>query len=599
MKTPRTIALTFAAALVACGDDSSGNGTAGNGSGGNGVCGQAEPTGGTLVDVSGVFEPCDAVVDAVSGTTYTVSATGQVGVDAGSEDLVLLEAQDTTAADFAWDNASVYFVMTDRFENGNPANDNSYGRQVSPNSPDFGSWHGGDFAGLTSRLDYVAALGMDAIWISPPVEQIHGWVGGGSMGDFQHFAYHGYWAVDFTKLDANFGTEDELRTLVREAHARGIRVIFDVVLNHPGYASIADLVDSLPEVLNPTHTRWLEPDVALAPGENWHSFNDAIQFGSNVNWINWWGPEWVRVADFPGHDDPGSDELTSQLASLPDFKTESEDFVGLPPVLTVKDDTRAEALSDATVRDYLVAWHTDWIRRFGIDGFRCDTAKHVELETWTALKTAGTEALAAWRAENPNDPLVGDTDFWMTGEAFPPVRDRDAYFPAGFDSLINFDFNRDAEDLIEDFDELETYFADLDALVNDDPDRNELTYASSHDTELFFGETGGDFEAQALMGTALMLSPGAVQVFYGEESGRAPGPDSSDGENPTRSDMNWDEHSQPENASLIDHWRTLGQFRKRHRSVGAGTHTRIQVGAGAYAFSRTLGDDGVVVVMFE
>jgi alpha-amylase len=75
-------------------------------------------------------------------------------------------------------------------------------------------------------------LGVNALWISSPLEQIHGWVGGGTKGDFPHYAYHGYYTQDWTKLDANMGTEDDLRRLVDEAHKRGIRILFDVVMNH-------------------------------------------------------------------------------------------------------------------------------------------------------------------------------------------------------------------------------------------------------------------------------------------------------------------------------------------------------------------------------
>lgn len=106
---------------------------------------------------------------------------------------------------------------------------------------EIGTFHGGDLQGLTSKLDYLKELGVNALWISSPLEQIHGWVGGGTKGDFPHYAYHGYYAQDWTKLDANMGTEEDLRRLVDEAHKRGIRILFDVVMNHTGYATLADM----------------------------------------------------------------------------------------------------------------------------------------------------------------------------------------------------------------------------------------------------------------------------------------------------------------------------------------------------------------------
>ncbi len=149
-------------------------------------------------------------------------------------------AQTQQAAPFSWQNATVYFALTDRFNNGNPANDHSYGRH-GDGMQEIGTFHGGDLAGLTEKLDYLQQLGVNALWISSPLEQIHGWVGGGTKGDFPHYAYHGYYGLDWTRLDANMGTEQDLRTLVEQAHKRGIRILFDVVMNHVGYATLADM----------------------------------------------------------------------------------------------------------------------------------------------------------------------------------------------------------------------------------------------------------------------------------------------------------------------------------------------------------------------
>lgn len=127
-------------------------------------------------------------------------------------------------APFDWHNATVYFVLTDRFENGDPSNDQSYGRHKD-GMAEIGTFHGGDLRGLTNKLDYLQQLGVNALWISAPFEQIHGWVGGGTKGDFPHYAYHGYYTQDWTNLDANMGSEADLRTLVDSAHQRGIRIL--------------------------------------------------------------------------------------------------------------------------------------------------------------------------------------------------------------------------------------------------------------------------------------------------------------------------------------------------------------------------------------
>ena len=123
---------------------------------------------------------------------------------------------------------SVYFVMTDRFANGNPKNDDAFvkgGPLVNGlDKSDIGYWHGGDFVGLTEKLPYIKGLGFSAIWITPPVVQ--NWVQQGSA------AYHGYWGTDFTTVDPHLGTEAEFRSLVARAHELGMKVIVDIVVNH-------------------------------------------------------------------------------------------------------------------------------------------------------------------------------------------------------------------------------------------------------------------------------------------------------------------------------------------------------------------------------
>ncbi len=194
------------------------------------------------VAVKETFPEGSQVRDFYSGNIATVTQ-GKITLTPapGSNGLLLLERAESSAqAAFNWHNATVYFVLTDRFVNGDPTNDNSYGRHKD-GMQEIGTFHGGDLRGLASKLDYLQTLGVNALWISSPLEQIHGWVGGGTKGDFPHYAYHGYYPQDWTKLDANMGTPDDLRQLVDEAHRRGIRVLFDVVMNHAGYATLADM----------------------------------------------------------------------------------------------------------------------------------------------------------------------------------------------------------------------------------------------------------------------------------------------------------------------------------------------------------------------
>ena len=560
------------------------------------------------LDVSSTFTAGTVLRDAYTSSTATVAGDGTVTVTPGAGGVVLLEQDGAAATPFRWKNATVYFVMTDRFANGDPTNDARYGRQKD-GGQEIGTWHGGDLAGLTANLDHIQALGATAVWISPPVEQVHGWVSGGS-GDFKHHGYHGYWALDFTRLDANLGTPTELQAFVDAAHARGIRVLFDVVMNHPGYATGADLLTYLPEVFRDGTGAAFTAFDATTPTTPtyWAGWNDLVNYGS-PQWASWWSGSWVR-AGLGGYPVPAgsNDPLKTSLTFLPDFITEGTASVALPPLLSTapraKADTGATPQPGFTVRDYLVKWHTDWVRQYGVDGFRCDTAKHVELPAWRALKDAAVLALADWKVANPAKKL-DDAPFWMTGEVFGHGVSKDAYYTdGGFDSLINFSFQPTLASLFQTRTSLADAAPDLEivysanaAAISADPAFDALTYLSSHDTQLFFEAVGRDTAKMRQAGTALLLAPGGVQIFYGDESGRVNGPTGSDPLQGTRSDMNWS----TTDAAILAHWQKLGAFRKRHAAVGAGTHAKIASPAGTYAFSRKLSDgpvnDAVVVAI--
>lgn len=483
------------------------------------------------------------------------------------------------------DNPIVYFVITDRFANGNPDNDHSYGRQREAKAADdIGTFHGGDFAGLTAKIKegWFKSLGVNAIWITAPYEQIHGWVVGGNK-EFKHYAYHGYYALDYTRLDANMGTEDELRALVAAAHAQGIRVLFDVVMNHPGYGDLRTLSEYVAEPKTDKKQGVLWKGFEAATLRDYHSYIDY----NDPAWLNWWGPDWVR-AGLRGYTEGGRDDLTMQVAFLPDFKTEADKAVGLPPLLKAKPDTRATELPNATVRIYLVSWLTRWVRDFGIDGFRCDTVRNVEYGSWEALKKAGTEALAAWKSDHPSE-RVDSAPFWMTGEFWGHGIDRTRLYDVGFDNMINFDF-QERVGRVANFNELDRLFSEYAKVLAVPATHNVLSYLSSHDTKLF--DRKRLFEGA----DALLLAPGGVQIFYGDESARPDGPSAAgDRQQGTRSDMNWDSLD----LALLAHWRKLGQFRARHVALARGMHARLSEDAPgkAYVFSRVTPNDRVVVAL--
>ncbi|WP_256625427.1 alpha-amylase [Pseudomonas sp. LPB0260] len=551
------------------------------------------------VDVSRVFADGQLLRDAYSGQQARVEH-GRVSLkpSAQSGGLLLLEAAEADApASHDWRNATVYFVLTDRFANGDPGNDRSYGRQPD-GEQEIGTFHGGDLKGLTGKLDYLQQLGVSALWLSAPYEQIHGWVGGGDQGDFRHYAYHGYYALDYTQLDANMGREDELRELIRQAHARGIRVLFDVVLNHPGYSTLADMQALDFGALRGGMSKFLPNDWSAwrpEPFENLHAYHNLIDY-QHPNWAAWWGKDWVRagIADYDSPPSVLADPLKGSLAFLPDFKTDSQQAVALPAFLKRKQPTRAVERAGYRVRDYLAEWLSFWVREFGVDGFRADTVKHVDLASWAELRRAADQARAEWSANNPHDPMSG-TPFWMVGEVFGHGPQPNSYQANGFDGLINFAFQHDsAGPASECLAQADSTYRDYAALLSDNPAHNFMSYASSHDTSLFFASQGHSLARQRGLASALLLSPGAVQLYYGDESARRLGPSGSDPQQGTRSAMNWSEHEQPEIAALIRHWQLLGQFRARHPAIGAGRHQRLP--GQAYAFSRQLGADKVVVV---
>lgn len=546
-----------------------------------------------------------ATVNLTATSTIVVNASNLAGTSTVTRTYTKGAAP---AVNFTWDNASVYFVITDRFYNGNTANDNSYGRpKVDATGKNIGTFHGGDIAGLTQKLNagYFNDLGVNALWITAPYEQAHGWVGGGSDGDFAHYAYHGYYALDFSNIDANMGTKEEFKTFVRTAHSKGVRVILDIVMNHSGYPTLADMKDfGFKPVKSGGNLDWTP-----GSGQNWFGYHDAvIDYNNGTEWGKFWGQPWVR-AGLAGYDAPGGDDLTKTLAFLPDFKTENATAVGLPEFLKNKT-TYGGAFSSYTVnktktqrvRDWQIEWLTQWVKEYGIDGFRVDTAKHVEMEAWTALKSASNAALAAWRQAEAAKPLADrdagwnwTDDFWMTAEVWGHGPNKSNYHTSGaFDSVINFNFQGTVGSMLGNAGSAVSTWGSYASAQNPDSTWASLSYISSHDTGAVF-YNGQDLRQQQA-GTALMLLPGGVQIFYGDELGRVNGNGGSDKDQGSRSSVDW---AKSGNA-IHQHWQKVGQFRRNNLAVGAGTQAALTSSSGT-AVSRTWSKNGstnkVAIVM--
>ncbi len=299
-------------------------------------------------------------------------------------------------------------------------------------------------------------------------------------------------------------------------------------MNHAGYETMGDMDEfGFGALKSGWDSYYFTSNAASIHYDSYDDYID-ISSGTATAWGRWWGPQWVRKGSsgspYPGYDACGGDDLTMCLSGLPDFKTESTASVGLPPILTSKWGSIRTAAEQAeleaffadrelspTVANHLIKWLSDWVRDYGVDGFRVDTAKHVSLPVWAELKRQSAIAYEQWKDENPDKlPDAQDLPFWMTGEVWGHGVGRSAYFDHGFDSVINFSFQNQADNLAG----LDALFTEYASKINSDPTFNVLSYISSHDTSLF--ARNKLIEA----GTSLLLLPGAVQIFYGDETAR-------------------------------------------------------------------------------
>lgn len=478
----------------------------------------------------------------------------------GAESEAATPVEASAAPDVFWNSATIYFLLTDRFRNGDPSND---GGGRPDDAALLRGFEGGDLAGVLEmlRAGYFDALGVRALWMTPFTEQIRGGV---DEGTGRSYGYHGYWAKDWTAVEPSLGTADDLRAVVDEAHARGIRVIMDAVINHPGAGTDLD-----------------EP----------------------------WPSDWIRLEPPCTYRDYETTVTCNLVPELPDFLTESDAPVELPGFLVEKwsaegrldrEQAELDAFFERTghpraPRYYVMKWLTDWVREYGFDGYRVDTAKHFEEGISAELAAEARQAFDDWKAAHP-DQVLDDRPFWMMAEVYNyelrhgrdfGFGDRTVdFYDHGYDALINFGFKGRARD------DLDAMYADYAAALRTGPLQglSTVNYASSHDD-------GGPLDRERAQpyrtGTALLLAPGAAQIYYGDELARPLVVDGAEGDANLRSFMNWDalDESGGEAAALLEHWRTLGRFRAAHPAVGAGAHARLQ--AEPYVFSRTLDHDGV------
>jgi len=470
------------------------------------------------------------------------------------------------ATPFVWGNANIYFLLTDRFNNGDVSNDMNFNRtQVAAKLRGF---EGGDIKGITQKIKegYFNNLGINAIWLTPIVEQIHGAV---DEGTGVTFGYHGYWTKDWTSLDPNFGTKKDLKNLVEVAHKNGIRIVLDAVINHTGPVTNVDPV---------------------------------------------WPEDWVRTGPQCDYQNYKSTVSCTLVKNLPDIKTESLKNVEIPKQLAEK--WKMEGRYEQEMKElneffkrtgyprlpkyYIIKWLTDYITEFGIDGYRADTVKHTEEAVWGEFKNECDVTFNQWKKNNPTK-VLDSTNFYLVGEVYNygisggqlfDFGDKKVnYFENGFNSLINFEFKWNAAQ--KTYEELFSRYSNI--LNNELKGFGVLNYISSHDDgQPFDKERTKPFESA----TKLLLCPGTSQVYYGDESARSLIIEGTEGDATLRSTMNWDDiENNDQTKAVLAHWQKLGIFRNKHLSVGAGVHKMIS--EKPYVFQRTYSkgafNDAVVV----
>ena len=455
---------------------------------------------------------------------------------------------------FVWESANLYFLLTDRFNNGDKTNDINYGR--TKENAKLRGFEGGDIKGITQKINegYFTDLGINAIWLNPVVEQIHG---GTDEGTGLSYGFHGYWAKDWTSLDANFGIKEDLKELVEAAHKKGIRVLLDAVINHTGPVTEKDPV---------------------------------------------WEESWVRTSPQCSYDNYEHTVTCTLVENLPDIKTESNEVVDLPSELVEKwknegryeeemaelDDFFERTEYPRAPRFYIIKWLTDYITEFGIDGYRVDTVKHTEEFVWQEFKIECDYLFGEYKKNNPTK-VLDDNDFYLVGEVYNygisagkefNFGDKKVnYFDKAFNSLINFEIKWNAKQM-----EKEAVFYKYDSILNTNlKGYGVMNYMTSHDDgQPFDKDRSKPFETA----TMLLLTPGTSQIYYGDESARDLTIEGAVGDATLRSNMNWDDiKNDNRTKEILAHWQKLGKFRKNHPAVGAGKHNMIS--ETPYLFTRT------------
>ncbi|MFD3835445.1 pullulanase-type alpha-1,6-glucosidase [Streptomyces sp. NPDC058642] len=487
-----------------------------------------------------------------------------------------------------------YFVLPDRFANGDTGNDKGglTGTRLATgyDPTDKGFYQGGDLKGLTRKLDYIKGLGTTSLWMAPifknqPVQ---------GTGNNASAGYHGYWITDFTQVDPHFGTNKDLETLISKAHAKGMKVYFDVITNHT-----ADVVDYeeksygyLSKGAFPYLTKDGEPfdDTDYADGQKDFPAVDADSFARTPKVTkNNKVPSWLN--DPTMYHNRGDSTFAGE-------SSEQGDFSGLDDLWT----ERPEVVSG------MEKIYEKWVRDFDIDGFRIDTVKHVNLEFWTQWATA----LDAYAARHGRD------DFFMFGEVYSADTSiTSPYVTQGrLDATLDFPFQEAARQYASQggsAQKLASVFGDDYKYTTDKANAYEqVTFLGNHDMGrigYFLNQdnpkaTDAELLAKDKLANELMfLSRGNPVVYYGDEQGFTGAGGDKDArqtmfasktadyldDDEIGTDRTHASDAYDTSAPLYKQIAALSKLRKAHPALTDGVQTERYAadGSGIYAFSRT------------
>lgn len=493
-----------------------------------------------------------------------------------------------------------YFVMPDRFANGDTSNDRgglTGSRLATGYDPtDKGFYQGGDLKGLTGKLDYIKKLGTTAIWMAPIFKNqpVQGEGGNASAG------YHGYWITDFTQVDPHFGTNKDLATLISKAHAKGMKVFFDVITNHT--ADVVDYegksYDYLSKGAFPYLTKDGKPfdDADYADGKKTFPAVTTASFPKTptvpADKANVKVPSWLN--DPTMYHDRGDSTYAGENATYGDFS-------GLDDLWT----ERPEVVSG------MEKIYEKWVRDFGVDGFRIDTVKHVDMEFWTQWATA----LDRYAAER------GRKNFFMFGEVYSADTSiTSPYVTQGrLDATLDFPFQDAARSYASQggsAKKLASVFGDDYKYTTDKANAYEqVTFLGNHDMGrigYFLNQdnpkaTDAELVKKDELANALMfLSRGNPVVYYGDEQGFTGAGGDKDArqtmfaskvadyldDDELGTDRTHASDAYDTSAPLYKEIAALSKLRKDNPALADGVQSERYAadGAGIYAFSRTGGN---------